>query len=163
MALADGGTEPVGITALMWGTFATVVGWLTVADYRGVTRWLIRTPRASRSSLRRSPSAQPLPQQRHSRGEMIRIRVLGGIFAVVGPIVLIIEIVAIAHGHAGSLFGREANVPGPLVIMAVVFPVLWLAQFWWPRRGWFLTAWRIGGALRRSLSLIFNLAGHPTC
>ncbi|MEU6237828.1 hypothetical protein [Kitasatospora sp. NPDC047058] len=96
MTLAGHNDASGGLFALCWGLFATVMGGLLVTDFRGFTRWFVRTAEA-RGPWRR----QSRPSQQ--AGRLVLVRVIGGIFAVVGPVMLVVGVVLTAHGRLRPL------------------------------------------------------------
>jgi hypothetical protein len=79
------------------------------------------------------------------------LRVLGSVFAVLGPIILVFGGVLTARGHGGLLLRQHR----PTGVMAVVYPIMvamWLVRFWLPG-GYLRAPWRAGRTLDRVLAI----------
>jgi hypothetical protein len=78
-------------------------------------------------------------------------RALGWVFAVLGPVTLILGAGLTVRGHGGLLLLRHR----PTGVTAVVYPVMvaaWLVRFWRPG-GYLRAPWRAGSTLDRVLAI----------
>lgn len=168
---ADGGTGMAaaastagggGIFLLFWGAFATVMGGLLVTNFRGFARWSERGAEASTAWLRRVPPWRWLPDHPGPAGQRWLSRLIGGIFAVTGPVVFVLGVILVARGQGGSLFLHVHRPSGPSSYLNGLIAAGWLIRFWRPR-GHLATAWSQGGTARRTLALISSIAvlGYP--
>ncbi|WP_371523096.1 hypothetical protein [Kitasatospora sp. NBC_01300] len=155
MTLADNSSAG-GVSALCFGAFVTVLGGVLVTDFRGFSRWFTRGAEASGSGLRRIPPWRWLGE-RSGRVGVIWVRLIGGVFAVVGLVVLVVGVVLTARGQ-GRLLARAPHPPvGEAKFIYPVMAGLWLIQFWRPG-GRFAAVWRKGGAARRVLMVLASAA-----
>ncbi|MGW8765624.1 hypothetical protein ACWGN5_24295 [Streptomyces sp. NPDC055815] len=122
---------------LVWGVFATVFGWVVATDFRGAAR---RLHVMSRAASPFGGAGTPTPGVGF-------LRVLAGVFALVGPVVLVSGTVGLWRGEEGP---EEMPVPpvGFVVVEALVAGVfLWRA---WRRSGLLRREWDAGTGLRRA-------------
>jgi hypothetical protein len=147
-----------GLFLLCWGLFATPLGGLLATDYRGFAHWFERNANASSAGLRRLPPWRLLPARQP--GSMVAFtRVLGGVFAVVGVVTLVLGTVLTFRGQGGLL----ARTHRPQGIEALFYPVIaaaWMFQFWRPP-GVLRRAWVQGGrpsAVGMTLGLLLFVA-----
>jgi hypothetical protein len=146
----DGGSGDGGaVFGILWGVVATVMGGLLVSNYRGFTEWFVG------QAARRQNTDRRLAQSR------VIARLVGGVFAVVGPVILVVSVVSAARGHLGlgALLHRDANfTSGAARYIYPVMAIVWMVQFWFPRRGMFVPVWRRPGRLARALTVVATVS-----
>lgn len=138
------GSQPGGLFLLAWGLIATASGLATVTNFRGFADAAAAS--AARSSPVRKPRWQWNPSQLmtpdHPAQPNVRLmRLVGGVFAVVGPIVIVVGIVSSLHGH--FTIPETPALPVPFRYVWLAFGAASIAFAWVPR----IFAWRprIGG------------------
>jgi hypothetical protein len=144
----DGGSGGDGaVFGIVWGVVATVMGGLLVSNYRGFTDWLVR----QQSNRRRNT-------EHRAAQSLVMARVIGGLFAVLGPVFLVASVVSATRGHLDLLHRDPHFTTGAARYIYPAMTPLWLAQFWFPGRGWFLPAWRRPGRPARVLTVVGTVA-----
>jgi len=96
---ASGG--PGGLFLLAWGLMATAAGLAAATNFRGFADAAAASARSSRA---RKPRWQPNRTQLMTPDPLPQpnvglFRLVGGVFAIIGPIVTVAGIVSSAHGH----------------------------------------------------------------
>ena len=131
-----------GLFLLAWGLFATVVGLGAVTNYRGFAEKFAQQAYASASSRRlwQWQRNGQLPRDMASRTKMFRLIAVP--FAIVGPIVTIVGLIQILHGHASV--PRGPRLPLPMALAFVAVAAVAVGQQW-RRGGFFLAGARQGG------------------
>jgi hypothetical protein len=150
---------PVGFI-IVWGLFATIMGWLLVTNYRGFLDRLLADMGSSNERMRRilpwqSPSTQSTEQQDRRR---LMSRIVGGIFAIAGPVALIVGVVKLLgrpfHVHPLRF---QLNVTGfglfGAAFMLAVLIGMWVVGS--PDNNLWMRGWRQGGAARIGAALLF--------
>ncbi|MFJ6139716.1 hypothetical protein [Kitasatospora sp. NPDC092286] len=102
-----------GAFTLGFGILATVLGGLLVTDFRGFARWFLRGTEASSAGPRRLPPWRRRPERPERAGMLPLVRVVGGIFAAAGLVMLVLGIVLLSGGEAGAPFTRETGSAAP--------------------------------------------------
>jgi hypothetical protein len=124
---------------LTWGLGATVLGWVALINPRGILEWI---------QLRRGGG-----------GKVWQGRLVGGVFAVVGPVTVIKGIVQLSASKASerpTVFHRTHGFSPVLatVIIVVMVPV---AVHAWRTNAFLRDAWTAGG-LPRAGAVVVTLA-----
>lgn len=123
--------------SLAWGTFATTLGWIVATDFRG----------AAHRFYAFSHTAAPFG----GSGPLVLgvgfFRLVAGVFALIGPIVLVTGLMDLWRGEAEAL--RLPPVDGWFVaVEAVILTVaLWSN---WRRSGLLRRQWDVGNGPRRA-------------
>jgi len=169
-ATATTTSQPPGLFLLAWGLGASVIGLLTVTNFRGFAeKKYARQAEASRIRRRRRPRWNDRltprdPVQRTRQARLIAIP-----FAIAGPIVTVVGVFSIDHGQAG--FSWPGAMASPFRYLVVAFAVAAAASYWISPRGLFRPAARRGGwrlalaVLACVCVLIFGIGmamGQPT-
>lgn len=153
-APADDGSVGA-IFGLFWGMFATTLGLLLATNYRGILDRFLAASESSASALRRIPPWRWIPDQhmeRQRRQFRPVARIVGGVFAVVGPLVLVASAVQLVtrpwrleavhlHPHV-TVFGGVVG-----AVMLLGFAAMWLPAR--PGTSLLRDAWRQGRVLPR--------------
>ncbi|MEU3054638.1 hypothetical protein [Streptomyces griseus] len=123
--------------ALVWGTFATTLGWVVATDFRGA---------AHRFSAF-SHAATPFGGSGATVMGVGFFRLVAGMFALVGPIVLVTGLLALWRGEAEAV--SLPPVPaGFVAVEAVIVGVaLWST---WRRSSFLRRQWEGGNGPRRA-------------
>ncbi|MFF0566383.1 hypothetical protein ACFYT7_01855 [Streptomyces sp. NPDC004041] len=123
--------------ALVWGTFATTLGWVVAADFRG----------AAHRFHAFSHAATPFAGSGAAVIGVGFLRLVAGVFALIGPIVLVSGLLDLWRGEAEAV--SLPPVPaGFVAVQAVIAGVaLWSA---WRRSGFLRRQWDAGSGLRRT-------------
>lgn len=123
--------------SLVWGTFATTLGWVVATDFRGAAH---RFHAFSHAATPFGGSGAPVIGVGF-------FRLVAGVFALIGPFVLVTGILELWRGEAEAL--SLPPVPaGFVVVEAVIVGVtLWSA---WRRSGFLRRQWDAGSGLRRA-------------
>ncbi|MFE7338286.1 hypothetical protein [Streptomyces griseus] len=123
--------------SLVWGTFATTLGWVVATDFRG----------AAHRFHAFSHAATPFGGPGASVIGVGFFRLVAGVFALVGPIVLVTGLLELWRGDAEAL--SLPPVPaGFVAVEAVIVGVtLWST---WRRSGFLRRQWDAGSGLRRT-------------
>jgi hypothetical protein len=134
-----------GFLLLVWGIFATVIGWGMITNFRGFADRSARSAYASSLWIRRIPPWKWMhrgtdEQELASHAKFNRLIAIP--FAILGPIMTIAGVVQIARGHIAVPRGPELPLPFALAFIGV--GVLAVAQHW-RRGGLFRRAARQGG------------------
>ncbi|MFJ2775412.1 hypothetical protein [Kitasatospora sp. NPDC087315] len=145
---AAGGAFTLGL-----GILATVLGGLLVMDFRGFARWFLRGTEASSAGPRRLPPWRRRPERPERAGMLPLVRVVGGIFAAAGLVMLVLGIVLLSGGEAGAPFTRDDRFSGPVAFVYPVMAAVWLRQFWRPG-GLLATTWNTAGPGRHILPVL---------
>ncbi|MCT6778900.1 hypothetical protein LXH09_19895 [Streptomyces sp. CS7] len=123
--------------SLVWGTFATTLGWVVAADFRG----------AAHRFHAFSHAATPfVGSGAHVMGVGF-FRLVAGLFALIGPIVLVTGLLELWHGEAENF--RLPPVGGWFVLVQAVIlgAALWS---YWRRPGFLRRQWDAGSGPRRA-------------
>ncbi|WP_369147327.1 hypothetical protein [Streptomyces sp. R44] len=122
---------------LVWGVFATAFGWVVATDFRGAARRLHAMSRA----------ATPFGGAGTSTPGVGFLRLLAGVFALVGPVVLGSGLVGLWRGEEGP-----GKMPAPPVEFVVVEALVAGVFLWraWRRSGLLRRAWDAGTGPRRA-------------
>ncbi|MEU8096209.1 hypothetical protein [Streptomyces rubiginosohelvolus] len=123
--------------SLVWGTFATTLGWVVAADFRG----------AAHRFHAFSHAATPfVGSGAHVMGVGF-FRLVAGLFALIGPIVLVTGLLELWRGEAESF--RLPPVGGWFVLVQAVIlgAALWS---YWRRSGFLRRQWDAGSGPRRA-------------
>jgi hypothetical protein len=150
------GSSSGAVFGLLWGLFATPIGLLLASNYRGFLDRFLAASEASAAPLRRIPPWRWIPDDhldRQRRQFRPMARVVGCVFAVVGPLVLVVSAIQLATGPWR---------PGPIrlhphvTVMSVIVGVVMFAgggaQLWLagsPGMSPLRDAWRQGRTLPR--------------
>ncbi|MGW1292447.1 hypothetical protein [Streptomyces sp. NPDC002533] len=123
--------------SLVWGTFATTLGWVLATDFRGAAH---RFHAFSHAATPFGGSGAPVIGVGF-------FRLVAGVFALVGPIVLVTGLLDLWRGEAESF--RPPPVEGWFVLVeaVIVGATLWSA---WRRSGFLRRQWNSGGGLLRT-------------
>jgi hypothetical protein len=158
-------TTSAALFLVAWGIFATSMGLVTATNYRGFVDQMMAERRRAARLLRRVPPWRWFPDR--PAGSRGFLRVVGAVFAVTGPVVLIVGIVFLAthpwripeidshpHLNAFSIVGGVAILIGSVVL-------------WWPHSGQLWLAWSRGGfarlaAVDNSVALLVMAVGWVT-
>lgn len=127
---------PPGFFLLAWGLFASVLGLGLVTNFRGFADNFARNADVSSARFRRLPPRtwiRERPDEPTRR--LMRIRLIAIPFAVLGPIVTIVGLVQIVHGHIAV--PRGPALPLPFALAFIAFAVVAIGQYW-----------RVGGLYR---------------
>ncbi|GGV99009.1 hypothetical protein GCM10010230_23960 [Streptomyces narbonensis] len=122
--------------SVVWGVFATALGWIVATDFRG----------AAHRFHTLSQALMPFGGVGVSAVGVGFFRLLAGVFALVGPVVLVSGLIDVWRGKAGS--ASVPPVPGWFVVVeaAIVGVVLWRI---WRRSGVLRREWNAGNGARR--------------
>jgi hypothetical protein len=160
-------TTSAALFLVAWGIFATSMGLVTATNYRGFVDQMTAERRRAARSLRRVPPWRWFPDRQPREGSRWVVRAVGVVFAVTGPVALVVGIVFLtthpwhmpridAHPHlnAVSVIGGAAILVGSVVL-------------WWPHSGQLWLAWRRGGfarlaAVDNSVALLVMAVGWVT-
>jgi hypothetical protein len=149
--------QPGGLFMLALGVAASLGGLMLVTNFRGFadaaaelrnSRWSLFGSRDSDASFRRNK---------------VLVRIVGAVFAVVGPIMTVAGIVTSIHGHFSV--PDTAAAPVPFRYLFVAGGAFVIAFYWTPhRRGFALTAarqgrWRCAAAIVASLGAAVFVIG----
>ncbi len=154
-----------GLFLLAWGLFATVVGLGAVTNYRGFAEQFAQQAHSS-GRLWRWQRNEQLPRDMSSRTKMLRLIAVP--FAIVGPIVTIVGLVQILHGHASV--PRGPRLPLPMALAFVAVAAVAVGQQWRPN-GLFLAGarqgrWMCAAAIIASIGAlsfgVFTAVGQTT-
>ncbi|NEB41076.1 DUF1345 domain-containing protein [Streptomyces sp. SID14515] len=123
--------------SLVWGTFATTLGWVVATDFRGA---------AHRFSAF-SHAAAPFGGSGATVMGVGFFRLVAGMFALTGPIVLVTGLLDLWRGEAEAF--RLPPVDGWFVVMEAVIlgAALWS---YWRRSGFLRRQWEAGNGPRRA-------------
>lgn len=136
-AVAGGhGKEPIGLFLLAWGVFMSLIGWLAVTNFRGFGEAASRSRQTEKA--RRDGVVSPEEIEAAVSRENSLNRVIGGVFAVLGPIAIIVGIIATLNGHFAVPDANPAAAPIRYPFLAAGAIVI--AWAWIPRRGGYLLA-----------------------
>jgi hypothetical protein len=127
-AVSSQETAP-GFFLLAWGLVASVVGLGLVTNFRGFAHNFARNADVSSALFRRLPSRiriRERPDEPTLR--LKRVRLIGIPFAVLGPIVTIVGLVQIVHGHISV--PRGPALPLPFALAFIAFAVVVIGQYW---------------------------------
>jgi hypothetical protein len=156
-ASSTAGNQSGGLFMLAWGVGASLGGLMLVTNFRGFadaaaelrnSRWSLFGSRDSDASFGRNK---------------VLVRLVGAIFAVVGPIVTVAGIVTSVHGHFSVPDTAAAPVPFRYLFIAVGAFII--AFYWTPhRRGYALTVarqgrWRCAAAIVATLGAAVFVLG----
>ncbi|MFI8826028.1 hypothetical protein [Streptomyces sp. NPDC053431] len=128
--MAGSGTG--GLFTLAWGVFATGLGTIVATDFRGAAHAAAR-----------------------SRGTSVRFqRVVAAVFALVGPVVLVVGVRELMRGKAVG--GDMPRLPVPFLLFRAFAVAVALWTMWRPG-GWVRRAWAAGGVLRQGAAAVTAL------
>lgn len=143
----DGGA---GLFSVVWGLGASGFGWVIATNFRGAAD---RFHRMSQQSV-------PFGRGRPAPLGVGFVRAIAGVFAVAGPIFLIIGVLDLAKGYA-----PPADFPDLPLFMDVAMSVVTLVSLWtlWRRSGMLRREWVSGGGLQRAACTVATVAllGFP--
>jgi hypothetical protein len=125
--------QPGGLFLLAWGLGATATGLAAATNFRGFADAAAASARSSRVRRRRwqpghSQLMTPDPPAQPNVG---LFRLAGGVFAIVGPIVIIAGIVSSLHGH--FTIPETPALPSPFRYVWLAFGAASIAYAWIPR------------------------------
>ncbi|MFE3826119.1 hypothetical protein [Streptomyces sp. NPDC059092] len=123
--------------SVAWGVFATAVGWTVATDFRGAAYRLHAL----------SHAATPFGGGGASVVGVGFSRVVAGVFALVGPVVLVNGLLDVWRGETGP--DRLPSVPAWFVVVEAIFVVVFLWRMW-RRSGVLRREWDTGSGLRRA-------------
>ncbi|WP_431788675.1 hypothetical protein HLK56_22575 [Streptomyces sp. G9] len=137
--------------ALVWGTFATTLGWVVAADFRG----------AAHRFHAFSHAATPfVGSGAHVMGVGF-FRLVAGLFALIGPIVLVTGLLELWRGETENFSLPPVGGWFVLVQAVILGAALW--SFWvqavilgaalwsfWRRSGFLRRQWDVGSGPRRA-------------
>ncbi|MFD3993433.1 hypothetical protein [Streptomyces sp. NPDC058583] len=123
--------------SVAWGVFATTLGWIVATDFRG----------AAHRFHTLSHAVMPFGGVGASVVGVGFFRLLAGVFALAGPVVLVGGLMDVWRGEAGS--DSLPPIPAWFVVVeaTVVGVVLWRT---WRRSGVLRREWDAGNGLRRA-------------
>lgn len=123
--------------SVAWGVFATAFGWIVATDVRG----------AAHRFHALTSSAMPFGGVGSSLVGVGFLRLLAGVFALAGPVVLVSGLMGVWHGQAGS--NDLTALPAGFVVAeaTIVGVALWRA---WRSSGVLRREWDAGNGLRRT-------------
>jgi hypothetical protein len=153
MTVAHSASTGGGVFLLCWGLFAAPLGGLLATDYGGFARWFEQGANASSAWLRGVPPWRWLPE-RQPASMVAFMRVIGGVFAVVGVATLVLGTLLTIRGQGGfSVHTQRPPAIDALIYLAIA--VGWMFQLWRPR-GVLRRAWACGG-LPSAVGLMLGL------
>ncbi|MFF8717349.1 hypothetical protein ACF07T_38965 [Streptomyces sp. NPDC015184] len=122
--------------SVAWGVFATALGWIIATDFRG----------AAQRFHALSHAAVPFGGVGASAVGVGFFRLLAGVFALAGPVVLVGGFIDVWRGKAGS--NSLPPVPVWFVVVEAIIAgvVLWRT---WRRSGFLRCEWAAGNGPRR--------------
>ncbi|MBV7244488.1 hypothetical protein [Streptomyces sp. MW-W600-10] len=123
--------------SLVWGTFATTLGWVVATDFRG----------AAHRFHAFSHAATPFGGPGASVIGVGFFRLVAGVFALVGPIVLVTGLLDLWRGEAEGFRLPPAGGWFVLVQAVLLGAALW---HYWRRSGFLRRQWDAGSGLRRT-------------
>ncbi|MCG3044169.1 hypothetical protein L7D48_26925 [Streptomyces sp. S1A] len=123
--------------SVAWGVFATAFGWIVATDFRG----------AAQRFHRLSHAAVPFGDADAPVMGVGFFRLLAGVFALIGPVVLAVGLMDVWSGEAESFGLPPVPVWFAVAEAAVAGVVLWWA---WRRSGVLRREWEAGNGLRRA-------------
>ncbi|MET8218118.1 hypothetical protein [Streptomyces hirsutus] len=123
--------------SVAWGVFATALGWIVATDFRG----------AAHRFHTLSQAAMPFGGVGVSVVSVGFFRLVAGVFALAGPVVLVSGLVKVWRGEAGS--DSLSPIPAWFAVVeaAIVGVVLWRT---WQRSGVLRREWDAGNGPRRA-------------
>ncbi|MFB7967816.1 hypothetical protein [Streptomyces rubiginosohelvolus] len=123
--------------ALVWGTFATTLGWVVAADFRG----------AAHRFHAFSHAATPFAGSgAHVMGVGF-FRLVAGLFALIGPIVLVTGLLELWRGETENFSLPPVGGWFVLVQAVILGAALWS---FWRRSGFLRRQWDVGSGPRRA-------------
>ncbi|MEU6833820.1 MULTISPECIES: hypothetical protein [Streptomyces] len=123
--------------ALVWGTFATTLGWVVAADFRG----------AAHRFHAFSHAATPfVGSGAHVMGVGF-FRLVAGLFALIGPIVLVTGLLELWRGETENFSLPPVGGWFVLVQAVILGAALWS---FWRRSGFLRRQWDVGSGPRRA-------------
>ncbi|WP_431961212.1 hypothetical protein [Actinacidiphila sp. bgisy160] len=143
--MADGDAAG-GLFTVAWGLWATGFGWIVATDFRGAAR---RFHALSEWSV-------PFGRTGTPRVGVGFVRFVAGVFALVGPVVLVGGLLELGRGHVRP--EGFPRMPVSLAVFAALLAVLGLWMFWRPS-GWLRREWDGGGGVRRAATVVITVAG----
>ncbi|MFB7760022.1 hypothetical protein ACWD33_20080 [Streptomyces xiamenensis] len=138
-----------GLFTVMWGLTATAFGWIVATDFRDAAR---RLELMSRRSLPFGLGRQPVPV---IAGVPV-LRLVAGVFGLVGPVVLVVGLVELA-GPDSAVTSAMPRPPLPFLLFATVPVALGLWMMWRPS-GPLRGEWAGGGVVRRAAVVVLTLS-----
>ncbi|MGW4178084.1 hypothetical protein [Streptomyces sp. SID5614] len=123
--------------SLVWGTFATTLGWVVAADFRG----------AAHRFHAFSHAATPfVGSGAHVMGVGF-FRLVAGLFALIGPIVLVTGLLELWRGETETFSLPPVGGWFVLVQAVILGAALWS---FWRRSGFLRRQWDVGSGPRRA-------------
>ncbi|GHE57146.1 hypothetical protein [Streptomyces capitiformicae] len=147
MAASGGGS---GLFSMAWGIWATGFGWIIASDFRGAAhRFYELSQRSVPFSARRAPLVG-----------VGFLRILAGVFALIGPAVLVGGLLELVRGEGAS--DRLPQLPVPLAATVVLVGAFGLWTAWRPS-GLLRREWAEGADLQRAAVAVVTaaLVGFP--
>lgn len=145
--MASGGGA---LFSVVWGLGATGFGWVVATNFRG----------AADRFLRLSQRSVPFGRGRPAPVSVGFVRVLAGVFALIGPVMLVVGVLGVLDGQWSP--GRFPELP---LFMAVAMVVVTAVSLWtfWRQPGMLRREWAAGGALQRTACAVATAAvlGFP--
>lgn len=147
------------IIGVFWGLFATTIGLLLATNFRGFRDRFLAASETSAAPLRRIPPWRWIPDShlaRQRRQMRPLLRVIGVVFAAIGPVVLVASAVDLLthRWHPGPIHLHPhpsvLGVVSGLFILGGLVPILWPSA---PGTNLFRDSWRRGRILPRSAVL----------
>ncbi|MFF5974070.1 hypothetical protein ACFY7C_21365 [Streptomyces sp. NPDC012769] len=127
--------------ALAVGVWMTVFGVVVATDFRGSAH------RLHAISLRSAAFGGPFSR----RAGVGFVRVLAGVFALLGPVLLVEGVLQVSRGET-HVVGDAPRPPLPFLLLVLAAMAL-AAWSYWRRRGWLRREWA-GGVTRRRIATV---------
>jgi hypothetical protein len=126
--------SPGGLFMLAWGIAATAAGLAAATNFRGFAdAAAANSARARQPRWQRKPSLLTTPDRpdRPDQPNVGLVRLVGGVFAVVGPVMIVAGTVSSLHGHFA--IPRTPPLPVPFRYAWLAFGAASIAFAWMPR------------------------------
>lgn len=150
LAVADdsfGHSSALPLIGLAWAAFALVLGLLLATDHRGFVDHFTAVSAARPRFLPQAPESRRNPGP--ARRTMIRL--VGGVFAVAGAVVLVLSVVRLATTSWRLPPMRLHPRFAPIGLGFAAVMLLVTAQAWWSPDSLFRLAWARGGIARAAV------------
>ncbi|MFB7288398.1 hypothetical protein [Actinacidiphila glaucinigra] len=138
-----GGGDGGAFFSVIWGLGASGFGWILVTDFRG----------AARRFHAMSARSVPFGGDRPPVVGVGFVRFVAGVFALVGPVVLVTGLLDLVRDPAAP--EPMPRPPLPLAVFAVLGAGVGLWTFW-RRSGVLRPEWAKGGTLRRAAAVVLT-------